>query len=174
MKRFNRRSVLARLACLSFVASVPAVPAAAGLTTPAGRVILEASGRIKNTNQGEVAAFERAMLESLGVEKLVTDTPWSEGPVEFEGIPGDRLLEALGAESGTVLATALNDYSVEIPVADFNDNGLFFALKMNGKTLRVRDKGPIWVLYPFSDRPEINSDLFYNRSIWQLKQLEFK
>jgi hypothetical protein len=163
----------AGLLLLAFSLFTPLAGAEAGLAMPSGPVILKVSGDIEHTNRDRMAVFDREMIEALGMETLVSETPWSEGMVTFEGIYGRRLLEALGRHGPRILASAINDYSVEIPVEDLEVNGLFFALKMNGRYLRARDKGPIWAIYPFSARPELNDALFHNRAIWQLDRLEF-
>jgi hypothetical protein len=38
----------------------------------------------------------------------------------------------------------------------------------------VRDKGPLWVVYPYDSKPDYQSELIYVRSIWQLAQMEFR
>jgi hypothetical protein len=152
---------------------MPMASAEAGLAMPSGPVILRVLGDIEHTNQDDAAVFDRDMIEALGMETLVTETPWSDGKATFEGIRGKRLLEVLGHHGQRILAKAINDYTVEIPARDLKTNDLFFALKMNGRYLRVRDKGPIWAIYPFSERPELNKPAYHNRSIWQLEQLEF-
>ena len=43
----------------------------------------------------------------------------------------------------------MNNYLVEIPIKDFVDHDVIFALKGNGKYLGVRDMGPVLIVYPF-------------------------
>ncbi|MCH8808257.1 MAG: hypothetical protein IH993_00260, partial [Proteobacteria bacterium] len=40
-----------------------------------------------------------------------------------------------------------------------------------GEILRTRSKGPLWVIYPWSERPELRTQVVYGRSIWQIKEL---
>jgi hypothetical protein len=35
----------------------------------------------------------------------------------------------------------------------------------------VRDKGPLFVIYPYDSRPELKSQLYYGRSAWQVSKL---
>jgi len=42
---------------------------------------------------------------------------------------------------------------------------------MNGQALRIRDKGPIWIVYPRDDYPELAVDAMDQRWIWQVKEL---
>ena len=147
---------------------------AEGLAAPTGRVILTVDGAVANTNAGASAQFDLAMLESLPQLTIRTVTPWTEGQTEFTGPRGSELLTAVGARGRTVVATAINDYQVEIPLTDFTDIAMILATRRDGKPMRVRDKGPIWVIYPWSDRPELKTEIYHSRSIWQLKALTIK
>jgi hypothetical protein len=40
--------------------------------------------------------------------------------------------------------------------------------------MAVRDKGPLFVVYPFDDSAALRSSVYYERSIWQLKALEIQ
>ena len=146
-------------------AEAPALPA------PAGRVILTVSGRIAVTNEADTARFDRAMLEGLGLASFTTVTPWYDGPVTFEGVPMAKLLQRLGAQGETVRAIALNDYSTEIPIADFAQHGVLLALKRDGNYLTVRDKGPLFIVYPYDSDPALKSPRYYGRSAWQVARL---
>jgi hypothetical protein len=43
---------------------------------------------------------------------------------------------------------------------------------MDDRPMSVRDKGPLWVVYPFDDVPAYQSETIYSRSIWQLDRIE--
>lgn len=144
------------------------------LAIPTGRVILTVDGALTHTNAGASAQFDLAMLESLPQHTVRTVTPWTEGLTEFTGPRGSELLAVVGAQGRSVVATAINDYQVEIPLSDFTDIAMILATRRDGKPMRVRDKGPIWVIYPWSDRPELKTEIYHSRSIWQLKALTIK
>ena len=111
------------------------------------------------------------MLEALPQTVIRTETPWTEGVVEFEGPLLRTVLAHVDARGETLEAVALNDYSVDIPVQDTVDYPVILALKMNGNTLRVRNKGPLWVIYPWDDYRALRSESYYARAIWQLRRL---
>lgn len=146
--------------------------AADRLSLPSDKVILSVSGRIRTFNKDGSAEFDRAMLESLGMESFETTTPWYNGPVKFEGVRMKKLMQAVGASGESVTAIALNDYTTDIPVADFERYGVLLALKRDGNEMPVRDKGPLFVVYPYDSRPELKSQKFYSRSAWQVAKLE--
>ena len=146
--------------------------AADRLSLPSDKVILSVSGRIRTVNKDGSAEFDRAMLEALGMESFETTTPWYNGPVKFEGVRMQKLMQAVGAAGESVTAVALNDYTTDIPIADFERYGVLLALKRDGNEMPVRDKGPLFIVYPYDSRPELKSLKFYSRSAWQVAKLE--
>lgn len=150
-----------------------ALPAAA-LDVPKGDVVLTIKGAISHTNGPDGASFDQAMLDALASRTTTTETPWIQGKVAFHGPLGRALLEAVGATGSTLTVTALNDYSAEIPVADFMDHDVILATKMDGQPMSVRDKGPLFIVYPFDTEPDLYNELYFSRSVWQIATIEVK
>jgi hypothetical protein len=170
----NRRHFLGRgVLGLAVGLALPALGEEA-LAPPQDRVILTVTGAIANTNAPGRADFDLAALEHLGFSKLVTWTPWTEGAVEFEGVLARRLMAVVGARGTEVYALALNEYDQTIPIADFQSYDVLLALRMNGRPMRVRDKGPIWIVYPWSDHPELDDFRTREKSVWQLSALDVR
>ena len=144
------------------------------LATPAEKNILTITGKIANTNNGKEAVFDRPMLEALGTDKFKTTTPWYNGEVSFEGVRMDALMRHVGATGNSVLVTALNDFSTEIPVSDFSRHGVLLALKRDGNYMPVRDKGPLFIVYPFDSSPELKAQKYYSRSAWQAAKFDVR
>jgi hypothetical protein len=147
---------------------------AQALPNPAGKVILTVTGKISKTNAPGRAEFDRAMLGGAGIFTMYTSTPWTEGVVKFEGVLARDLLAAVGAIGETVSAIAINDYAVEIPVSDLMEHPVIIAYSMNGKPMSVRDKGPLWIIYPLNSHPELDTQTYHSRMIWQLRELTLK
>jgi hypothetical protein len=145
--------------------------AAATLDMPTGNTILVVTGKIANTNAGQVARFDRRMLEEIGTVTLSTKTPWYDDVVTFEGVSMRALMDAVGAEGTEVVATALNDYRSAIPMADFERYDVVLALRRDGKPMPIRDKGPLFIVYPFDSAAELRTEKYYSRSVWQVKEL---
>jgi hypothetical protein len=147
---------------------------ALALDAPKGRTVLTVSGQITVKNAGDKASFDMAMLEALPQHSFTTRTPWYDKPVRFTGPLLADVLDAVKA-NGTVLeATALNDYTITIPMTDAREFKVVVARLLNGEPMRVRDKGPLFVIYPFDSSLELRKSVYYERSIWQLKALNVK
>lgn len=144
------------------------------LDPPSGDVVLTVSGNIAVTNGNGVAALDIAHLEAMDPVEIRTETIWTQGEQVFEGVPLATLLERLGAEGSVIAASALNDYTIEIPVEDAVADGPIIAFAQNGTSLSVRDKGPLWVVYPYDDKDIYQTEVIYARSIWQLARIELR
>ncbi|MBJ7537746.1 molybdopterin-dependent oxidoreductase [Marinomonas transparens] len=142
------------------------------LSKPSGRVILTVTGNITHTNTNNgTAEFDRDMLLALGVLSKKTTTPWSEGVDEYQGPLLRSVMEVVGSKSKTLSVKALNDYAALMPVQDAYDYPVILAMDMNGEPMSVRNKGPLFILYPFSDMPSLNNEVIHNRSVWQIKSI---
>ena len=126
--------------------------------------------RPKTINGG--LGFDLNTLESLPQRQFTTMTPWSDKPIQFSGPLLRDVLAIAGAKGQNIRATAINDYRINIPVQDAMRFDMIVATRMNGERMSVRDKGPLFVVYPFDSLPELQQARYYERSIWQLKSLE--
>jgi hypothetical protein len=172
-RRSTRRAIIAT--ALALLVLVGAVAARAGaLPPPRGEVLLTVTGRIEHTTAPGRAEFDRAMLEALGLHTVRTSTVWTDGVLAFEGPLLCDVLDRVGASGKTLVARALNDYWVEIPVEDCRRFPVLLALKRDGRELQRRDKGPIWIVYPRDAHAELRSQEVNTRWIWQLDRLEVR
>ncbi|MEA3251381.1 MAG: oxidoreductase [Pseudomonadota bacterium] len=144
------------------------------LPVPEGRVILSVTGKLSQTNVGDAAVFDAAMLKALGMHTVATRTPWTEGVSQFSGPLGRDLLEAVGAQGDSLIVKALNDFVAEIPVSDFTKYDVILAMMRDAKRLTVRDFGPLFILYPFDQQPELQTEKIRFRSVWQVASIEIR
>ena len=114
------------------------------------------------------------MLDALPSRVSKVETPWTEGVNSFEGPLGKALLEAVGSKGTTLHVVALDDYAVDIPAEDFVKYPVILATKKNGVPMPVRDKGPIFVIYPFDTDKALFSEAYFNRSVWQVKSIDIR
>lgn len=167
----DRRQLLGLAAAAASGFGMAKSVAAAMLRAPTGKPILQISGKIRVFNMGDTASFDRAMLESIGTSSFKTLTPWYSGSVTFEGVPMSALLDRVGAFGDQIAVIALNDYTSQIPVADIKEYGVLLALKRDGVYMPVRDKGPLFIVYPYDSNPELRQQKYYSRSAWQVAKM---
>lgn len=140
---------------------------AAGLPKPQEPVLLTITGQITYTNNGNAAEFDREMLEGLEWREIQTFTAYTEGEQTFAGPTLASVLEAVGATGENLLARAINDYTTIIEASDAARHDVILAMDQNGRPMRVRNKGPIWVVYPMTEEQASMSE-FDAQMIWQL------
>ncbi|WP_282093244.1 molybdopterin-dependent oxidoreductase [Epibacterium ulvae] len=110
-------------------------------------------------------------LRAVSAEGFETNTIWTEGVQQFKGVALSTLLEQLNVSGGQLQAVAINDYSVTIPITDAIAGGPIVAYERNGASMSVRNKGPLWIVYPYDRDPSYQTEAVYSRSIWQLEKI---
>ncbi|GHC50621.1 oxidoreductase [Gemmobacter tilapiae] len=135
-------------------------------------MVLTVTGLIGATNGEGAATFDLAMLEALDRKTFATTTIWTEGQQVLSGVPLVELLAHLKIKGRTLKVTAVNDYSIEVPISDAVQGGPILAYLNNGQRMTLRDKGPLWLVYPYDQNPAYQSETIYARSVWQLDRIE--
>ena len=116
--------------------------------------------------------LDMASLNKLPQHSFRTNTPWTREPHTYSGPLLRDVLALAGAQGGTIVkAVALNDYQISIPVEDAMRHELIVASQIDGQAIPVRERGPLFVIYPFDSSAELRSTRYYERSIWQLKAM---
>ncbi|CUX82147.1 MAG: hypothetical protein HLUCCA05_02390 [Roseibaca calidilacus] len=160
--------ILTHFRALAAVA-VLGVVAPAWADTPTGPVILTV------TDGAEAQAqFDLDMLDALDQRVTTTETPWYEGPQEFSGPLIADVMAQTGMDGSELNLVALNDYAAAMPWSDIVDFPVILATRLNGETMAVRDKGPLFVIYPFDEHPELKNEVYFSRSVWQVKAIEVR
>lgn len=123
----------------------------------------------------EATLLTRNELAELPAVQLVTGTPWTTTTDRYHGVTLEALMTVLptSAARNRVRLVALNDYSVTAPVSKLLAAEATLAYERNGAPMPVRDYGPFWLLFPFSERPELMRQDIRDLSVWQLQRLEF-
>lgn len=112
-------------------------------------------------------------LDALTQVAIRTKNDFVDGVTDFTGpLARDVLSRLDGLEAEEVRMIAINDYQINIPVADFLLYDVILATRMNGERLSRREFGPIWVIYPRDDHVELQDSLYNTRHIWQLVRME--
>lgn len=164
---FNKVCRLLAFAAISFAD----VSYAENMPASADAVLLTISGEITNRNVGDTLQLDLAMLENLPQVEIVTSTIWTEGVDTYKGVLLRDLLDHAGHAGISISATAINDYAVDVPIESATEKWPIVAYERNGGPMSVRDKGPLWLIYPFDDYDELRSEIIYSRSIWQLDRI---
>jgi len=147
---------------------------AADMPEPTGKILLTVSGKITNTNHANGAAFDLMMLEAMQATSFETKTAWTEGLTKFTGVKLYDLLSAVGADPSNIKLTALDGYVYELDRHTDSKYPVIIAYKKDDSYMSVRQLGPLWLMFPFDDHPELNTEENRAASVWQLTHMDLR
>lgn len=117
--------------------------------------------------------FDEAGLAALPNADIETRNDYVDGRTRFTGpLLRDLLAQIALAPADKLILRAHNDYHVTIPAQDIFDYDVIAARQMDGTPMTIRDKGPLWIIYPMDDHPELMTPEYHNKLVWQLKSIE--
>lgn len=128
------------------------------------------------TADGQVVKSETLDLKALDAlpqATIKTSTPWTQGVQTFSGPTFATLAARGGRPVKAADVVALNDYASTIPAEDWKKYTVVLASRHNGATMRVRDKGPLWVIYPLDTFSELEKQETNARMAWQVAHITF-
>ncbi|MBB1076071.1 oxidoreductase [Rhodoferax sp. 4810] len=160
-------SIVLMLVCWQAAAQVQAQ----GLAKPLGPIVLTVSGQITQRNSPQGAQFDAAMLQALPALSFTTRSQWHNKPVAYSGVALNELLKAVGAQGSTLHLLALDHFEARVPMSDAARYNPMIAMRADGQMLKVRTLGPVLLMYPFDQYPELHTDVYYSRCVWQLKRI---
>ncbi|HAV07986.1 MAG TPA: oxidoreductase [Rhodobacteraceae bacterium] len=120
---------------------------------------------------GTIHEISDEELNKLPTERYETSTIWTEGIQVLEGPSLRVLLESLGATGGMVELTAINGYFIEMSFEELMADVPILARTRNGTALTRRDKGPLWLVFPYDRGREFQTELIFAQSIWQITDI---
>ncbi len=146
------------------------------IPAPKGKVILRIYGLSSGSSKDRPLKLDREVMEMMGTIRYTSKNRWYDNPITYEGVLGSRFLEILEVpeKATTMQMRALNDYVVEVPISDFRKWPVMLALKKNGAYMTVREKGPVWIVYPNHLYPELGKQPYTARWIWQLHEISIE
>ncbi|MGZ3011865.1 molybdopterin-dependent oxidoreductase, partial [Pseudomonas aeruginosa] len=110
-------------------------------------------------------------LEALPSETLEAQLP-GEANARWQGVRLSLLLRHLDLAPPTRLRVlALNDYSAIIPYSDLDSYQPILAYRRNGAYMAIRERGPLFIIYPMARYPELRNQVYYNRTVWQVSSI---
>ncbi|KIN74222.1 putative pterin-binding protein [Sulfitobacter guttiformis] len=124
---------------------------------------------------GKIASYTLQDLSNLPQAFVKTRNNYVDDITTFSGPTLRSILEQNGiGPNDDIELHALNDFFVSAPAKDAYNYNVILAILMNEKEMSVRDKGPIWVIYPIDEHPELNDDIYNGRLVWQLDKITLK
>lgn len=156
---------------LLFSLVMPAIVQAA----PEGAVILKVTGSVAPAEPGDgEITFDLAKLQALPQHEIVTSNPWVDKPHKYVGPRLAEVLAAVRANGNSLTLTALNSFQVRVNWDKVKQYDPILAWQDDGTTMRVRDKGPLWLILPLDRYPELKRSEYTDMMIWQLSAIDIQ
>ena len=136
--------------------------------------------RLDITDENDNGVVSRQGNDSVGGSDItrvypgdtITVTLAGGGTQTFTGVTLKALMERLDGTGKGLRAHAINNYAIDIPWADVADGSALIAHHRNGATMSVREKGPLWLVYPSDSDARVRQETYHARSIWQLDRID--
>lgn len=154
------------LACLIIGSQVSASQPA---TQPAERKILtlEVAGR---PEAGRRLSLEA--LEHLPHRTYAAMLPDENRVSQWQGVPLSLLFDAgQTLDAKRLRIEALNDYSSLIPLSDLDAYEPILAYRRDDRYIGISQRGPLFIIYPMVRHPELRTQIYYNRTVWQVSRI---
>ncbi|HRW11184.1 MAG TPA: hypothetical protein P5121_39050 [Caldilineaceae bacterium] len=142
---------------------------------PQQEVILTVNGKIGTTNTAAAIVMDRPTLEQVGLVEYSVQDPFADRQIRYRGVLMRDLLDLWQATNDVEMVhlTALNDYQVDIPVAEFRQYPILFAMQADGTYMEPDYQGPAMLVFPV-DSYSFDELVIRQRWIWQIKSIELK
>lgn len=137
--------------------------------------ILTITGKIGTTNHDHAIVMDRATIEKVGLVQYTVKDPFEERPVQYCGVLMRDLLALwqVADDAQTVSITALNDYKIDIPINEFRQFPILFAVKADGADMQPDYRGPAMLVYPI-DQYKFDLIAVQRNWIWQIKTIDIQ
>ena len=145
------------------------------IPAPSGDTILTVTGMIGTTNSDDAIVMDLATLESVGEVTYEVTDPFEGKKVIFRGPLLTDLLDLwqVSPDATTLHIIALNDYVVDVPIAEVRKYLVVFALQQDGEYMPIETRGPAMLVFPYEDF-EFDTNLYNNYWAWQIKTIEVR
>lgn len=154
----------------------PAVAASVlAMSLSAGSAMAEDTLLTVVAEDGTEAVFTRDRLESLPQHAFRTETQWTWEEKEFSGPLLTDVLAEAGISEGSVGLVADDGYQVDFSFTGnakyLTDDYPIIATRTDGQPFPEDEMGPLWVIFPYDDHPDLDAKPVYDISIWQLVKI---
>ena len=126
---------------------------------------------ITNNDHARITVTEEDLLD-LPQVTIETSTPWDEEVITFSGPTLKALLTRYNITEGELNLYASNRYQIQVPWDYIEDTTPIIANRMNGNPFSRRQRGPLWLIFPFDSDDRYRSYEVSAMSIWQLISIE--
>lgn len=138
---------------------------------PVEKPVFTVTGKISATNRDGALVFDRPTVEQLGVQQVGLYEPWVKKDMVFRGVWLQDLLAVAGVTPAAtrVHITALDDYAVDLTLADIRAGGIMLATgTADGSVIPIDEGGPTRIVFMRDVKAGANADQW----VWSIKSID--
>ena len=153
------------------IVSIATLKPGQDVPAPAGKPVFTVTGKISTTNRGGTLVFDQRTVEQLGLVQARLYEPWTKQNLEFRGVWLRDLVALAGvSDQATKLhVTALDDYAVDLNLADVRAGGIMLATRAgDGSAIPLDQGGPTRIVFLDGIAAGANADQW----VWSIKQID--
>ncbi|NEO29336.1 MAG: molybdopterin-dependent oxidoreductase [Symploca sp. SIO3C6] len=119
---------------------------------------------------GQQIQLSLSKLQTLANTSIQTQEPHNtttpEAIVSFRGVPVSTLLDEFGVDTDVkeVTFVSYDGYRATVSIEDLRQYPILIALERNGKEIARSEGGPLYLVFPYSDFPQLQSK--YRERFW--------
>jgi hypothetical protein len=153
----------------------PALDADTPIAVPA-KPVLTVDGRIATTNDRRALVLDMPTLERLGLIRYSVDDPWLKREIAYTGIRLSDLVRLARPKAGATSMhfLALDDYQVDISIADAERWPIMVATKLDGARMAVANGGPTRIVFPYGQGAGLDELQYKDLWIWNIQRITFR
>lgn len=127
---------------------------------------------IRNGEESKIEISHNDITTNLSESSFTTKLPWYPEKNKYSGFKVSELLEHLNINDAFSLTfVALNDYASSTRMEDILKYQPIIAYKMNDKVMKVRNKGPYWLVFNLDNNAEIDNAAYHAQMVWQIDEI---
>jgi len=151
----------------------PTVAPGDTLAAPKGDTVLTLTGKIGSKNAAGTLSLDPALLDEFGLVRVSVWEPWIKQDMQFQGVWLADVLKVAQTDGSakTLHLTALDDYQIDLSIADVMAGGIMLATKTgDGAAIPIEDGGPTRIVFVSGNLSGTSADQW----IWSLSTIDVR
>ncbi|EGA71185.1 hypothetical protein VISI1226_06673 [Vibrio sinaloensis DSM 21326] len=127
---------------------------------------------IRLQDKAPITLTHEQIVTEFHAQSFETKLPWLDKSALFTGFKASDLLNYYRIDDAfSVSFVALNDYASSSRVEDLLQYQPIIAYQMDGEKMKVRNKGPYWLVFDLDKYPEIDNAGYHSQMVWQIDEI---
>ena len=149
--------------------------AGTAVSVPRGKSILAIDRKLGSKTDDAALRLDIKTIERLGLIRYSVGDPWLKREVAYTGVLLSDLVKLAAPAKGakTMNLVALDDYKVQIALADIERWPIMLATRLDGKRMTVAKGGPTRIVFPYDLVDGIDELKYKDLWIWSIDRITF-